>query len=106
MPNYVLPKPIYEAVCYSQIIDWNKAQVQEPPLTLDLTDKELLGFVDTPYVLGVKAHSQPVERLVQTITKIGKRAASEADRDGLTRATLRNRERLPRCRTKADFANL
>lgn len=56
---------------------------------MDLSDAEIRHFVDKPLSLNVPSHTQHVERMVQTITAIGTRAATPEVRDGLTRATLK-----------------
>jgi hypothetical protein len=101
--NFEVPELILDASDYTQMI--GKAdQVFEPPFTLDLSDADIKKFVDTPLVLKVPGHTQHVERLVQTITKIGTRAATRKKRDGITRATLASRKSLPKCETKAQFS--
>mgnify|MGYP006098735631 CR=1 FL=1 len=78
-------------------------QVEEPPYLSDFSDEQVLQLLDTPLILPMSSHTQHVERLIQVITKIGTRAATVEKRDGLTRATLQSRKRLPKCETKADF---
>jgi len=71
-----------------------------------LDDDAIREFEEAPSVVDIPSNSQFVERLIQTITKIGPRSATAEIRDGLTRATLKNQKRVPRCETKADFHKL
>ena len=43
----------------SDIIEY--VQVTEPPLTIDLTTRELLQFAKTPFEAGFECHTQTVE---------------------------------------------
>jgi hypothetical protein len=85
------------------MIFWERSQVLEPPILKDLSDDHIRGFLEEPFQLDVPSNTQFVERLVQTVTKIGTKAATAERRDGLTRATLSHRAKLPKCETKKDF---
>jgi hypothetical protein len=102
--TYVQPKPVYEAPSYDKMIDWEVEQVIEPPYLTQFSDAQVQEFLVTPLSLPIKGHTQHVERMIRNITEQGTRAATAEKRDGLVRATLNSRKRLPKAETKADFA--
>jgi hypothetical protein len=99
------PKPVYKATSYDTIIDWEVEQVMEPPYLTQFLDAQIQEFLVTPISLPIKGHTQHVERMICNITEQGTRAATAEKRDGLVRATLNSRKRLPKAETKADFSN-
>lgn len=104
--TFELPTLIWDAPAYHKMVDLKNSQVTEPPLLMKMSDDEIKAFVQEPFVLDVPNNTQFVERLVQTCSKIGTRAATTEMRDGLTRATLKNRAALPRCETRKDFLKI
>jgi hypothetical protein len=73
---------------------------------MDYSDDDILKFQELPLVLDIPSNTQFVENMIQTITKIGKRAASHEVCDGITWATFRNRSRCNKMEIKVDFENL
>ena len=47
--KYVVPKINFKATSYTELIDLNKAGLTEPPLTLSLSDSQIISFKDTPF---------------------------------------------------------
>ena len=58
-----------EAASYTEMIDWTGPKT-EPPLTMDLTELELLEIIEKPLVLPpFPCHTLDVERLVPVVTE-------------------------------------
>ena len=52
------------------MIDWTLAPLTEPPVTMDLTDLEILEIVGSPLQLPpYPCHTLDVERLVPVVTE-------------------------------------
>ena len=59
-----------KAKFYLQMIDWDKVEVTEPPLTMDMDEKQLLDIIETPLQLPhYPCHTQHVERIVPVVTE-------------------------------------
>ena len=59
-----------EATSYDEIIDWAEAPKTEPPVTMHLSDLELLEAIGTPLHLpSFPCHTLDVERLVPVVTE-------------------------------------
>ena len=60
----------FKANIYCDMVDWTKEQVTEPPLTMDLDDRELLNIIEKPLHLPhYPCHTQHVERTVPVVTE-------------------------------------
>ena len=60
----------YKAQFYFEMIDWDLLEVTEPPLTMDLEEKQLLEIIETPLQLPhYPCHTQHVERVVPLVTE-------------------------------------
>jgi hypothetical protein len=86
-----------------KMIDWQQSQVTEQPILMDHSNDDILKFQESPLVLDIPSSTQFVESMIQTITRIGKHAASHEVCDGITRATFSNRSSCNKMETKADF---
>ena len=78
----------------------------EPPILKDVSDEGLKSFKDVPLKIDIPSNTQFLERLVQTVSKLGAVAASPKIRDGFAKATLASQKQLSCCETKSDFTNL
>jgi hypothetical protein len=64
------PKLLFEANYYFDMVDWEKDAKTEPPLTQDLSEKELLDVIATPLKLPhYPCHTQHVERVVPVVAE-------------------------------------
>ena len=97
------PKPVYSAKSFEEMIDWHKEQVCPPPYVQFHTDEEIQQYLVTPLMLDVPSNSQHVERFIQVNAKVGTKAASNRDRNGLVLARQKyqkenpNKENKPGC---------
>ena len=112
---FTIPKINFDAKTYYELIDWNDFY-SEPPLAMEIPTDELEMYVGTGYypmlpeislascsVNNIPCHSQAVERHVQLVSKSASRVVGEINRDGLIRATLQSRERMPSFATKTKY---
>lgn len=99
------PIPVYTATHFSSMIDWSKEQILEPPFLRKHSDDDIKAFESAPLILDVPGNTQFLERFIKLITEKGTCAASPTIRDGLSKATLRNRRSQSKLETKADFSN-
>jgi hypothetical protein len=97
------PKPVYGADKYYEAINWDIEDKFEPPLVREFSESQLLAIIDNPITFDIPHHTQHVKRLIRVITQKGKSAASDEKREGMTIATLKDRQQRPRCETKGDF---
>ena len=88
------------------MINWQDAQLTEPPLLKDYDDERLQQFQNSPLQLDVSSNTQFVERQIRVVTQKGALAADPRVRDGMTKATLGSYKKMPRYKTKADFSSL
>ena len=60
----------FKAQIYCDMVDWDKEQVTEPPLTMELDDRQLLDIIEKPLHLPhYPCHTQHVERIVPVVTE-------------------------------------
>ena len=68
--KYVVPKINFKATSYPELIDLNKAGLTEPPLTLSLSDSQIISFKETPFeVPNYPCHTQAVERAIRLVSE-------------------------------------
>ena len=92
---FQVPKPVYSAQSYEEMIDWDKEQVCPPPYVQFHTDEEIQEYVVTPLKLDVPSNSQHVERFIQVNAKVGTKAVSNRDRNGLVFARQKYQKENP-----------
>ena len=101
---YHLPSPVYTATGFECMIDWNEISITSPPLLRKLTNDDLRKFEHTPLVSTIPHNTQHLERLIQLMAANALRAATPKLRNGLVKATIRNRISRPRLESKQDFS--
>ena len=63
--QFLPPKINFAAKSYTDMIDWSKEQKMEPPLTIQMTENEILESLEKLLKLpSYPCHTQDVERLV------------------------------------------
>lgn len=68
--KYSIPLLNFKADCYTNIIHLEIPSSTEPPLTLHLSDSELMSYIETAFVPPTYPnHSQSVERAVKQVSK-------------------------------------
>lgn len=93
------------------IINWNKVEITEPPLTQKLSESELRDLVQkgdkselwNAEIFQLPCHTQATERCVKLVTEVSTKVADPLRRDGYIRTILASRELMPQFQTKRDF---
>ena len=82
----------------------NKAGLTEPPLTLSLSDSQIISFKETPFeVPNYPCYTQAVKRAVHLISEASSKVVGQKARDGYIRQRIRARKELKKFATKRDF---
>ena len=64
------PQLNFRAQFYHTMINWEELEVTEPPLTMEMTEEQLLNVIETPLELPhYPCHTQHVERVVPLVTE-------------------------------------
>ena len=99
-----LPTVNFCATGISQLIDWEKETVTEPPLLCHLDDDGLGGIIETPLTVApYPVHTQAVERAVKTVTEACGKVHGEEARHSYICATIKHRRLLPVFNCKRDL---
>ena len=102
--KFVIPKINFDATTYAELIDWESSKLTEPPLTLSLTEAELLAFKGTPFeVPHYPCHTQAVERGIRLVSQASSSVVGQEARDGFIRQRIQARKELNKFDTKRDF---
>lgn len=103
---FKVPKINFDAQDYIDLIDWFNCVVTEPPLTMNMSEEQLLDIVtknQIPKFNHFHCHSQAVERCVKIITDASSKVCGEKSRDGYIRAKLDARKDLPKFENKGQY---
>ena len=98
---FKLPVINFAATHYTELLDWEKELVTEPPLTANLTDSELQDICDQPLqVAAFPVHTVAVERAVKVVTEAAAAVVGEERRHGWICSRLEHRRQLPNISSK------
>lgn len=101
---FKLPAINFAATHYTELLDWEKELVTEPPLTADLTDADLQDICDHPLqVAAFPVHTVAVERAVKVVTEAAAAVLGEERRHGWICSRLEHRRQLPNIASKHTF---
>ena len=79
----------FDALDYPDMIDWETSQLSEPPLTLILTNDQLIAIKDTSFeVPDYPCHTQAVERAVRLVSEASGSVIGQEARDGFIRQRM------------------
>ena len=99
-----VPDVNFEAKSYPDLIFWSKAIFSEPPVTMSLSNEEIMGFVDQPMIIPrYPCHTQAVERAIKLVTEAAGSVIGQDARDGYIRQKVKSRKEVGRCHTKKEF---
>ena len=102
--NFTIPSINFSATRYTELIDWSKEKITQPPLLRDLSDVELQAIERNPWQAPCyPAHTQAVERAVRVVTEAAATVTSEEARHGMITARFKHRGILPFFNAKKDF---
>lgn len=101
---YTIPQVNFQATTYTDLFDWDKTQVTEPPLTIGLCDSVIQDIIDAPLeVNNYPVHTQAVERAVQVVTEASGKVVGEVERHGYICSKLKHRKQVPCVSSKKSF---
>jgi hypothetical protein len=64
-----------------------------------------MSFVDSPLDLHVRAHTIQTEHRIRDTTRVASQTTSAAKREGMMRATFKDRKQKPQLESKKDFTS-
>ena len=95
------PKLNFSAPFYFEMIQWDQVVVTEPPLTMDIEEKQLLDIIETPLQLPhYPCHTQHVERVVPLVTESAMQRIGFDNRHRWILSTIESRKLCPSFTTK------
>ena len=109
---FQIPKINFEAQWYHEAINWqgssDAVEYDSPPMLRSLTSYEVEVWaneeVPVKYpLLKIPCHSQAVERHIRLVSDASLKSSSVEQRDGMIRATIHSREKIPRFSSKKDY---
>lgn len=108
--KFVPPILNFSANDYTEMIEWPKEKISEPPITTNLTDIELRRIIEDQFapmpdvqLANVASHTQSVERVVKEVTEASNKKCGPTARDGFIRVRLQDRKLVPKFESKKDF---
>lgn len=103
--RFEVPMINFNAKVWTEILIWNGPKMTEPPLTLNMTERELIMVIKTPLkVPRFRCHTQMVERAVKEVTRVSMKAIDHEKQISLVKATLINRAKYPKFDSKKDHS--
>lgn len=108
--KFDIPSFNFDASEYFEIFNWEDITITEPSLLRDLSLDELKEMVDSTsnssieYLKGFSCHTQAVERTVKLVSESCMLVTDIVKRDGVIKATLESRRKMPLFKSKQDFA--
>lgn len=101
--RFTVPQINFDAQEWDDIINWDSVQVTEPPLTIQLTNEDLLKIKDVPLAFTYPNHTQAVERCIKLVSDASQSVYGFDSRDGFIRARVESRCLMPGLDTKKQF---
>ena len=106
---FTLPKLKFKAKSYIDMIDWQNAQLTDPPLLKHITNEEIKNLIQSGDMLQsniphIPCHSQNVERMIKLVTESCSKVCGSSNRDGWIRSAMLSRSTMPAFDTKRQFA--
>lgn len=103
--NFELPETInFDADDYSNIIDWNKENITQPPILKDIGKDDLLKIKEEPLNnILFPCHSQGVERAVHLVTQASQDNIGYESRHKCILNVLESRKHMPEFNWKGQW---
>ena len=105
--KFVLPEIRMEASSFHSIIDWQRFNRSEPPLTMDVSSECLQLLATTGDKItalpDLSNHMQAIERMIKLVTATSSSrdlVVGHEERERLIRSRIEDRKRLPKFNTK------
>lgn len=108
--SFKVPPLNLSASNYTEMIDWQIEGITEPPLTSNISSKDLIDMIrsEQPFIEidNYPCHNQAVERHVKLVTETAGCVCGEDNRDGFIRARLESRRKMQKFESKKRLQNL
>ena len=95
----------FKAEMYFDMINWQKVNLTEPPLTRSISDDQINHLINSEKKKNLPhppCHRQAVERCVKLVTEASL-VCGQNSRDGFIRSKIESRQKMPSCETKREF---
>ena len=105
-----LPAVNFDALDYTEMIDWSNISYISPPLLQKVSNEELTAKLSNDKVYkdwifcSLPCHTVAVERMVKLVTEASDNKYGTKNRDGYIRGTLESRSKMAKFDSKQDFA--
>lgn len=102
--HFQLPKLYFGTDDYSNMIDWSKETITQPPIIRDFSNEEISNIVNQPLnTITIPCHSQGVERLINIVTLASQHRIGYNSRHEYILNTLESRKMMPRFEFKRQW---
>lgn len=105
--EFKVPPINFDAQEYFDLVDWQSVELTEPPIIKNVSDDKLsemiLHIPDEIDILKFPCHTQAVERHIKLVTEASSLVCGTTSRDGLIRARISSRQKMPKVETKKHF---
>lgn len=106
--NFHTPLLNFDALDYTEMIDWNATKISSPPLLRGVSNEEIKSFIQSGEVpdwdiKNFPCHTQAVERCVKLVTEASLKVCGPQSRDGYIRTTLKSRDLIKEFTNKTDY---
>jgi len=94
--QFTVPPMNFDCTDYTAMIDWTTVRVNEPLVTISISDDDLREFIREPTTPVVTfdrypCHTQAVERCIKLVTEASQSVCGKNRRDGFVRTRLESR---------------
>ena len=102
--EFKIPSVNFAASDFTQLFDWDRVAISEPPLTMSMSDAAIEDIRCTPLeVDAYPVHTVAVERTVKVVTEAAGAVVGEEQRHGYICNRLRHRQQLPAFTSKQSW---
>lgn len=106
--NFHTPSLKFDALDYTDMIDWNTIKISSPPLLRSVSNEDIKSFIQSGErpdwdIKDFPCHTQAVERCVKLVTEASLKLCGPQSRDGYIRTTLKSRKLIKEFTNKADY---
>jgi hypothetical protein len=104
--RFEIPDFNFDAEDYIDLIEWQRCELTEPPMTSRISDEDLQQMVidgDVPQMKRFPSHTQAVERCVKLVSEASSAVCGTDSRDGYIFSKLSSRNVMPSFNTKREY---
>jgi len=106
--RFCVPSINFTATDYTELINWSKIMVTEPPLIPEIPLNEISsrvfeGNTELLQFIRVPCHTQAVERAVKLVTEASMSVCGETARNGFIKNRIQSRQQMAVFNKKSDY---